>query len=68
MQVTTQDLSKVKKSIEEQTVVIDGMKINQNSCEQDIASIKQQLDNMKLSPHDGTLIWKITNVKEKLGQ
>jgi hypothetical protein len=67
LQLITRDLPKVKKSIEEQDAFIDGMKINQDSCDQDILFIKQNIDNIKLSSHDGTLIWKITNIKDKMG-
>ncbi len=67
LQLITRDSLKVKKSIDEQDAFIYGMKSNQGGCDQDILFIKQNIDNIKLSSHDGTFIWKITNIKDKMG-
>jgi hypothetical protein len=36
--------------------------------ENDFLSMKQQLENRKSANYDGTFIWKITDVKEKIGE
>jgi archaellum component FlaC len=63
-----QELPNIKKSIGEQNGFVDDMKNNQENFEQDISSMTQQFENLKSSNYDGTMIWKITNVKEKIGQ
>ncbi len=68
LQPVTQELSILKKSIEEQNASIDGIKYNQDVVEQDISLIKQKINDMKSTSHDGTFTWKISDVQEKLGQ
>ncbi|CAF3684994.1 unnamed protein product [Rotaria sp. Silwood1] len=63
-----QDIPILKISIQEQNAFLDGMKINQQVLQQDLASMEQKLNAMKASSYDGTFIWKITNVQEKMGQ
>jgi hypothetical protein len=64
----TQDLSTLKVSTQEQNGCIDGIKINQEILQQDVASMEQKVKDMKSDSYDGTFIWKITNVEEKMGQ
>ncbi|CAF1099435.1 unnamed protein product [Rotaria sp. Silwood1] len=61
-----QDIPILKISIQEQNAFLDGMKINQQVLQQDLASMEQKLNAMKASSYDGTFIWKITNVQEKM--
>ncbi|CAF1159666.1 unnamed protein product [Rotaria sordida] len=43
-----------------------GIKPNQEILHQDVASLKQKVEDMQYISYDGTLIWKITAVKEKM--
>jgi uncharacterized coiled-coil DUF342 family protein len=62
-----QNLPTLKKSIDEDNAFVDSMKPNQENVERDILSMKQQFDEMRSMSFDGTYIWKITNVQEKMG-
>jgi predicted nucleic acid-binding Zn-ribbon protein len=64
----TQDLSILKTSVQEQNTFLDGMKMNQDLLQQEIASIQEKVSDMKTRSFDGTFIWKISNVQEKIGQ
>ena len=64
----TEDLSTLKISTEEQNAFIDGIKLNQEMLQQDVASLEQKVNDMKSRSYDGTFIWRITNVHEKMGQ
>jgi chromosome segregation ATPase len=64
----TQDLSILKISIQEQNAFLDGIKTNQDLLQQEIASTEQKMNDMKTSSYEGTLIWKVTDVQEKMGQ
>ena len=68
LQPIIQDLPNIKKSSDEQNAFVDNMKKNQEIHENEIPLAKQQLENIKSAKHDGTLIWKITDVKEKRGE
>jgi chromosome segregation ATPase len=63
-----QDLSILKISIQEQNSFLDGVKMNQDILRQDLASMEQKVNNMKSSSYDGTFVWKITNVQEKMSE
>jgi TNF receptor-associated factor 2 len=62
----TQDFGTLKLSIQEQSAFLDGIKPNQEILQQDVASLKQRVDDMQYVSYDGTLIWKITNFREKM--
>ncbi|CAF4887169.1 unnamed protein product, partial [Rotaria sp. Silwood1] len=62
----TQEFSSLKLSIQEQSSFLDGVKPNQEILQQDVASLKQKVDDMQYVSYDGTLIWKITNFHEKM--
>ncbi|CAF4411648.1 unnamed protein product [Rotaria sp. Silwood2] len=62
----TQDFSSVKLSIQEQSSFLDGVKPNQEILQQDVASLKEKIDDMQYVSYDGTFIWKITNFHEKM--
>jgi chromosome segregation ATPase len=63
----TRELLILKKSIEEQSTFIHDMKVSQEVSERDLPSAKQKLDNTGSTSYDGTLLWKIANVQEKMG-
>lgn len=68
LQPIIHDLPNIKKSSDEQNVFVDNMKKDQEIHEKEIPSVKQQLENIKSAKHDGTLIWKIPNAKERMGE
>ncbi|CAF1384427.1 unnamed protein product [Adineta ricciae] len=61
-----QGLASLKLSIEEQGAFLDGIKPNQEILQQEVASLKQKVDDAQYVSYDGTLIWKITSVKKKM--
>ena len=61
----TNEFSKLKSSIEEQSTYLDGVKSNQEILHQDIVSLKQKIEDAQFISYDGTLVWKITNFAEK---
>ncbi|CAF3482644.1 unnamed protein product [Rotaria sp. Silwood1] len=66
LQSFIQESTILKKSIEEQKTCIDGITLNEERTEQDLSSLEQNLNTMNLNSYDGTFIWKITNVEEKI--
>jgi predicted nucleic acid-binding Zn-ribbon protein len=62
----SQDFQSLKLSIEEQGAFLDGIKPNQEILQQDVASLKQKVDDMQYVSYDGTLIWKISGFREKM--
>jgi chromosome segregation ATPase len=64
----TQDFATLKLSIQEQDAFIEGLKPNQELLQQDIASLKQRVEDMQYVSYDGTLIWKITSFREKMSK
>ncbi|CAF4083721.1 unnamed protein product [Rotaria sordida] len=61
-----EELSKVKLSIEESNAFLEGMKHNQDILNQDLASVQEKIDDLRYVSYDGTLVWIITNFKEKM--
>ena len=68
IEALTQDFNALKLSIQEQSAFIEGIKPNQEILQQDVASLKQRVEDMQYVSYDGTLIWKITGVHEKMGK
>ena len=64
----TQDLAALQLGIQEQTAFMDGMKLNQEILHQDVASLKQKVDDLQYVSYDGTLIWKIPSFHEKMSK
>ena len=64
----TQEFASFKLSIQEQSAFLDGIKPNQEILQQDVASLKQKVDDMLSVSYDGTLIWKITSFHEKMSK
>jgi hypothetical protein len=62
------DLAALKLSIQEENAFLDGIKPNQEILNQDVASLKQKVDDMQSISYDGTFIWKITSFKEKMSK
>ncbi|CAF4227852.1 unnamed protein product, partial [Adineta steineri] len=66
VELLTQDFATLKLSVEEQGAFLDGIKPNQEILQQEVASLKQKIDDMQYVSYDGTLIWKITSFNEKM--
>ncbi|CAF3369017.1 unnamed protein product [Rotaria sp. Silwood2] len=62
----TEELSKGKLSTEESNAFLVGIKHNQDVLNQDVASLQEKINDLQYVSYDGTLVWKITNVKEKM--
>ncbi|CAF0859757.1 unnamed protein product [Adineta ricciae] len=62
----TQELASLKLSVQEQGAFLDGIKPNQEILQQEVASLKQKVDDAQYVSYDGTLIWKITSFQEKM--
>ncbi|CAF4949550.1 unnamed protein product [Rotaria sp. Silwood1] len=66
LQSFSEDISKLKIAIEETHASIDAHITNQQLMEESLTSLQQHLDDQKNISNDGTLIWKITNVRQKI--
>ncbi|CAF1045056.1 unnamed protein product [Rotaria sp. Silwood1] len=62
----TQEFSRIKLSIEEQSSFLGTVKPNHESFQENVATLKQKIDDMQCVSYDGTLIWKISNVHQKM--
>lgn len=62
-----QKLPMIKKSIDEENTFVDSMKPNQENIEREILSTTQKFNEIKTVSYDGTYIWKISNVQERMG-
>ncbi len=67
LQVLAQNLSSCKISSEEHSSLINGIKMNEDFYRQEVWSLKQKIEEQRLTSCDGTLIWKIPCLDEKIG-
>ncbi|CAF4581666.1 unnamed protein product, partial [Rotaria sp. Silwood2] len=61
-----EELSKIKISVEESNVFFEGVKYQQDILNQDLISLQEKIDDLQYVSYDGTFIWKITNLNEKM--
>ncbi|CAF1234435.1 unnamed protein product [Rotaria sp. Silwood1] len=66
LQSLIEDFSQLKLSMEESHSFLEGVKYNQDVLNQDLASLKEKINDMQYVSYDGTFIWKITNFQEKM--
>ncbi|CAF4002270.1 unnamed protein product, partial [Rotaria sordida] len=66
MESLTQEISSIKLSIEEQRAVLDGVQVNQEILQHDVALLKEKIDDMQYVSYDGILTWKVTKFHEKM--
>jgi hypothetical protein len=66
LQSLSEDLSKVKISVEESNMSIKGCEPNQQILLQDFTSLKEDAENQKTTSYDGTFVWRITDVQKKM--
>ena len=67
LQYTSENLSKLKIAVDETNTFVEGLTPNQQVLQQDLDSLKQEIEDKQSVSYDGTLIWRITNVQKKLG-
>ncbi|CAF1011890.1 unnamed protein product [Didymodactylos carnosus] len=65
-QVIQNELSQLKLSIKDKGTHLSGITSNQKTLEQQLLSIKQIVDENEFVSRDGTLMWKIINVTDKM--
>ncbi|CAF0993579.1 unnamed protein product [Adineta steineri] len=56
-----------QESIEESNTFLDEVRQNRGIFSQDASSLKEKINDLQNVSYDGTFVWKITNVKEKMG-
>ncbi|CAF4491507.1 unnamed protein product [Rotaria sp. Silwood2] len=66
LQSLSEELSKLKVAVEETHSSMNIHQVNQQTLEQNLVSIQQQLEDQKNISTDGKLMWKITNVQQKI--
>jgi chromosome segregation ATPase len=64
----TKDFAALKLGIQEQTTFLDGIKPSQEILHQEVASLKQKIEDLQFVSYDGSLTWKISNFAEKMGK
>jgi hypothetical protein len=62
------DFETLRLSIQEQNTFSHGIEPNQEVLQQDVPLLRQTADDMQDISYDGTLIWKITNFREKMSK
>ncbi|CAF4735434.1 unnamed protein product, partial [Rotaria sp. Silwood2] len=66
LQSLSEELSKLKVAVEETHSSMNIHQVNQQTLEQNLVLIQQQLEDQKNISTDGKLMWKITNVQQKI--
>ncbi|CAF0863262.1 unnamed protein product [Adineta steineri] len=61
-----ENFGNMKKSVEEQNSLIDRIKTTFENFQKDNLAMQSKINNNNLSSHDGTHLWKITNINEKI--
>ena len=67
-QTLVKDFSQLKLAVEETHSFLEGVKPNQDILNQYVASLKQEIDDMRFVSYDGTFVWRITNFREKMSK
>jgi chromosome segregation ATPase len=68
IEASSQNLEILKSSCEESNASLNAYRTNMEILQQDCVSLKQKVMESQSTSYDGTLIWKITNVKEKISK
>jgi chromosome segregation ATPase len=66
MEATNQSLGMLKNTNEESNAGLDALNTNTIILQQDCSSLKQRVEERQFISYDGILVWKITNVQEKM--
>ena len=62
-----ENVSKVKAGVDEERGLLDTVHQSLEILRQDLMRLEEQAEEMQVTSYDGTLVWKITGVAEKLG-
>ncbi|CAF0790707.1 unnamed protein product [Rotaria sordida] len=66
IEMTSQSLTQLKTSCEESNVGLNAFNTNMSILQQDYFSLKHKIEETQSISYDGILIWKITNIQEKM--
>ncbi|CAF1338873.1 unnamed protein product [Rotaria magnacalcarata] len=66
LQTLEEQLPGLKLSMEESNGFLQGVNCNLDILKQDFTSLQEKVNDLQCVSYDGTFIWKITNVKEKM--
>jgi hypothetical protein len=58
----------VKLAVQEIDGFLETSRANLHILNQDLASLKKDIKDIEYTSKDGTMVWKITNVREKMGK
>ena len=64
----TDDISNVKLGVEEEYRLLEATAQNLDLLHEDLMSLKSEIEDRQCVSYDGTFMWKITNVGEKLSK
>ncbi|CAF3548956.1 unnamed protein product [Rotaria sp. Silwood1] len=62
----TEELSKVKLSVEESNVFLEKVKHSLDIFNQDLLSLQEEINDRQCVSYDGICVWKISNFREKM--
>ncbi|CAF3154047.1 unnamed protein product [Rotaria sp. Silwood2] len=62
----TEELSKLKLSVETSNVFLDEIEQNQDILNRVFASLQEKINESQIISYDGIFVWKITNFQEKM--
>ncbi len=65
LQRLLENVSQVKVAVEEENALLEGMTQNLEILHQDLASLKEKVDEKEFVSYDGTFMWRITQCGEK---
>ncbi|CAF1592752.1 unnamed protein product, partial [Didymodactylos carnosus] len=57
---------KVQNSEEDHGALLNGIRINQEMIQQNLNDLTQSIENLEYTSYDGTFIWKVNNVGERI--
>ncbi|CAF5187823.1 unnamed protein product [Rotaria sp. Silwood1] len=67
LQHLTETVSNLKVAVEEGHCVGEALVQNLKVLNQDLVSLQEKIDDIPYVSNDGTIVWKITNIRDKLG-
>jgi hypothetical protein len=68
LNVLISNFLQVKSAVQEIDDFLETSRANLDILNQDLASLKKDIKDMEYTSKDGTMVWKITNVREKMGK
>jgi hypothetical protein len=67
LQSLAEDLSKQKTAVQETNAFKESLKPNHQILLQDLDSFKRDIEDQQSTSYDGTYLWRITDVRKKMG-